>query len=812
MKSKKTLMIISFVVLLLISSVLIFVSFPKNDKEPEENDDDLIIANEMAYDIVDTALRSMIVNPSTDPLLLATPQERFDLIDFEQRFFRPIFDTKVSLYVASLPQKPNTPATAILQSKPPILSPKTSSYLQTAFIDRSTSPVRWFSLVKDSGISPSKYLWQISISPFDGSEKDPINPKGLLSFGEVSASSTEFSIDFSKALTVKNLATRFSLNEDKLRLFYLLAPAKMGAVPIQKTYYVRVLPLDSEGKAIGDGGTGMPILYGDPITLPMSNLIIGIHTRFELMSARIQGPLDFGGEFPNDFDTLYSKGINPASSDVSFHFLPSGFSTNATSLVLQVTKTPFSGSLWDMVPGLVYQKRINLGEDAFDLLDKYNAMKVDFAQFAPANSSLADDQFITYYIRAVALTPTDEAGVMSAKVSKTVTIKYGRSSKVPVIYETIKVSPRIPEVTAFSYTPIQWETPNWQLHYVVTRQPLESEIFFGFGADKPYGPYTVGTKLDFTPKPDDDSWWDDVKETISEFVSDVTGYLAEITNWISSTYADLKTGLVKFATDLLPVPQEWRDKLAVVLEGVVDYGLASMGIPPTLPNFDDLTSLGSDYLATIALESAGIPPADILKDGLSELSEGIVDNVEAAASQKSPNPMNWDFIRLDPDYMYRPAYVLITLHNPYSVPTPEGTLSGYNEYIINTQDMSPSEKDLFARFGGNVYYSTFKVVSGQKVPALAPGQTLVIPVFLEEMTGKSYWTNGPLVDQGEFKMINFTLGEFDFNFTITYELPNAYESALAQNPNTPKEAIYSYSTTGNSISWTGWPTDPYSFK
>ena len=804
-------MILSFVVLLVVSSVLVYVNFNHPPKQPDQQDDDLIVANELAYDIVDTALQSMIVDPKQDPLLLATPQERFDLIDFDARFFRPVYDTKVSLYVASLPSKPTTAASSKAENKPLILTPDSSTYLQTAFIDRSQSPIRWFSIVKDSGLSPAKYVWQVSLSPFDPTAQ--LDPKGLLSSGEISASSTEFSIDFSKALTVKNLADRFGLSESKLNLFYLLSAAKMGSVPVQKTYYVRVLPLDKDGKPIGDGGAGMPILYGDPISLPMSNLIIGINTRFELLSARIQGGMDFGGEFPNDFDAVYQKTIDSASTDRYFYFLPSEFPIHATSLVIQVTKAPFSGSLWDTVPGLVYQKRINKGEAAFDGLDQYNGIKVDFAEFAPANSTLTDDQFITYYIRSVALTPTDKTGVMSAKISKTVTIKYGRNTSVPVIYDTIKVNPRIPEVVDFSYTPIQWETPNWQYHYVVTRQPLESEIFMGFGADKPYGPYQVGTKLDFTPKPNDDSWWDDVKGAISDFFSDLTGYLGQITNWISTTYADLKTGLVKLVADHLPlVPDKWRAKLADVLEGVVDYGLASMGIPPTLPNFDDLTNLGADYLATMALESAGVPPEDVLKDGLSDLSQGIIDNVNASVNQKAPNPMNWDFIRLDPDYMYRPAYVLITLHNPYDKPTPEGVLSGYNQHIISATDTNPSARELFARFGGNVYYSTFKIVSGQKVPSLAPGQTLVIPVFLEEMTGKSYWTNGPLVGDSEFSMIYFNLGDYDFNFTITYELPNAYETALAQNPNTPKEAIYSYQTTGNTITFKGLPSDPYAWK
>ncbi|MHC1735327.1 MAG: hypothetical protein AB9921_06620 [Erysipelotrichaceae bacterium] len=809
MKSKKTVMILSFVVLLLISSILIYVLRPKDQPEKEE-EEELIVANELAYDIVNNALQSMIVDPTKDPLLLATPEERFDQIDFEKRFFRPVFDTKVSLYVATLPQRPSTPANNQVSTKPLIFSPTASLYQQTAFIDSSTSPTRWFSIVKDPSITPAKYVWQVGVAPFAGAGKDLLNPGGLLSSGDVAATSSEFSIDFSKALNVTKLSGRLNISQDRLKSFYLIPTLKMGAVPVQKTYYVRVLPVDAEGKVIGDGGTGMAIKYGDPFTLPTNNIIIGINQRFDMLTPRFQGEPGGSGEFPNSFNEVYQKSINSSYESLYYCFVPKNYPVTATSLVLQVTKTPFSGSLWNTVPGLVYQKRINAGEAAFDTLDEDHWLQVDFKSFAPANETLNDNQFITYYVRTVALTPAGQPGVMSAKYSKTVTIQYGRDTTTPVIFENIKVDPHIPEVVSFSYTPIQWEVTNWQYHYVVIRQPLESEIFLGFGSNKPYEPYKVGTKLDFTPQPEDDSWWDDVKNAISDFFSDLTDYLAKITNWVSSTYANLKTGLVKLVADHLPlIPDKWRDELAVVLEGLVDYGLASIGIPPTLPNFDELTEMGTDYLATMAMEAAGIPATDLMKDGMVELGNGISENIGSASNHSTPNPMNWDFVKLDSDYLYRPAYVLITLHNPYNHPTPGGTLSGYNEYIIDSSNQSQSEQYLYARFGGNVYYSTFKVVSGQKVPSLAPGQTLVIPVFLEEMTGKSYWTNGPKVDYQSFRMSYFNLGDYEFNFTINYELPNAYETAKAQNPNAKKEAIYSYSTTGNSVGFKGYPNDAY---
>ena len=100
-----------------------------------------------------------------------------------------------------------------------------------------------------------------------------------------------------------------------------------------------------------------------------------------------------------------------------------------------------------------------------------------------------------------------------------------------------------------------------------------------------------------------------------------------------------------------------------------------MGIPPTLPNFDQLASMGKDYLATVAMEQAGIPAGSLLEYGVEEYAEKIADNLADSAKSASPNPMNWDFVKLDDDYLYQPAYIIIELYNSYDEATPSGKLS-----------------------------------------------------------------------------------------------------------------------------------------
>jgi hypothetical protein len=347
---------------------------------------------------------------------------------------------------------------------------------------------------------------------------------------------------------------------------------------------------------------------------------------------------------------------------------------------------------------------------------------------------------------------------------------------------------------------------------VVIRQPLEKEIFFGFGSNKPYDGYPVGTKLDFTPVPEDESWWEEAISAVTDFFSDLVGYAAALTDWVASTYNGLKAGLITLVAQNLPlIPDELRDELEDALTAMVDYGLASMGIPPTLPNFDDLTDMGVDYLATVAMETAGIPATDYMKDGLVELGESVGESINSATTTSTPNPMGWDWIKQDPDFMYRPAYILLTLHNPYTFATPAGTLTAFNEATLNSQQFANiQQQELYHTFNHNTHYSTFKPLFNMRIPSLAPGQTLVVPIFLEEMIGKSYWSGGHVVTRNDYSRIYYWMGPYTFNVRIDYDLPPA--DLYAQQQGLEPYKIYTYSTPGNSISFKTEPFVPYSVE
>src|SRR5690606_29426690 len=93
-----------------------------------------------------------------------------------------------------------------------------------------------------------------------------------------------------------------------------------------------------------------------------------------------------------------------------------------------------------------------------------------------------------------------------------------------------------------------------------------------------------------------------------DVISDIPDAAVDLVNWASEAYADLKQMAVSLVGTLLPfVPES-------VIEVALDSALAAAGIPPSIPNFDQLMSGGADYLATQMVEQMPVPASGVLAD------------------------------------------------------------------------------------------------------------------------------------------------------------------------------------------------------
>ena len=95
----------------------------------------------------------------------------------------------------------------------------------------------------------------------------------------------------------------------------------------------------------------------------------------------------------------------------------------------------------------------------------------------------------------------------------------------------------------------------------------------------------------------------------------------------------------------------------------MDYGLAAIGLPPTVPNFDDLKSMGKDYLVQYAAEQSNLPLQDAAKVIEKYMEE--VDNTASAGG----------WYKLDTSFQYSDAMLLIEVSNPTSTPTDPAVLT-----------------------------------------------------------------------------------------------------------------------------------------
>lgn len=727
------------------------------------------------------------------------------------------FYNPITLYAATAPGKPATrpggpvlinPGFSFIDSSTVFIDekPEYTNGLRSAFVEKGGDEVLWFAWTSSFG-SFENITWQISKLPFDGDEEDWKNPGGLLKSGTISKETYEFSVDFSKLGQ-----PRLSLTGG-IGLISLIENEKIN--PSQEILYVRAVATDASGNIIGEPGKGLEVLYGDRITYIPNVLFIRIP--FTLLSGEKAGLISATGEFRNNLTDGSIRFYNTDNSS-PWYFRPEGFSRETDTIYIQVTRVePGTDRDWWRDPaGLVYEKKLVRGDDDFDNLEDQNhTIPIDIKSFA----GLPPDLF---YIRAVALSDGPLAGTVKAEYSKTVVMKYNYASDeyeyIPPP-QVIYIDANVPEVKLIEYQPYRYQLHDWMYYYEVVRQPTYSEYYALMpesvlpNPDKLVEGLTPGTVIHLEPKEDDDDgWWDKVKDAISDAFGSITEFLADVTNWVSSKYTELRADLINYVAENLPgVPDEWRDELRDALEYMVDYGMAYAGIPPELPNFDELTNLGADYLAATALEQAGIPADEINKEIISDLGEEIAEHASAAASSGgSPNPMHWDWVRQYPEAMYRPAYLLIEVTNNSSDISPAGSLNGivYTE-ITSSEKSDPDIMYISNAFGGTLYFELFRPYS-LDIPPMYPGQTLQIPVYLQEYTGAAYSFNPHVVTESDFNRMYKHLGEFTFTYGASFDVQPLNEYIEENNlPPEGKDRVYEYTNIIRGGSFKGLPYEQY---
>ena len=216
-----------------------------------------------------------------------------------------------------------------------------------------------------------------------------------------------------------------------------------------------------------------------------------------------------------------------------------------------------------------------------------------------------------YYFRVVMYTNDKTAGwdsdnsVVMQEVAKPDPIKIFTPTSAPVVPSAYKTE-------IIGYNGIIPPTQNKYPCYIVTQQAWPSAPYGlkyttdqskAWPGSKPLPPgYPI-----CQPDPEEP----DLFET-------VIGWVEEGINWASAAWQDLKQFAIDVVLEFTPMGLQCQalEDAGVIPKGgcgaafsiALDAALASMGIPPDIPNFDQLMEQGIEYVAVQAAAQMAIPP------------------------------------------------------------------------------------------------------------------------------------------------------------------------------------------------------------
>ncbi|NLO62301.1 MAG: hypothetical protein GX099_02595 [Clostridiaceae bacterium] len=629
---------------------------------------------------------------------------------------------------------------------------------------------RWFQVEHESAAA-DHIVWQISRTPFlCGFDYAGEKPSGLLAEGKIDPGRFEFKLDFSAIMNAltgsnsdpgspeENTGDSFSLGEN-----HTLLP--MSQYPL----YVRAILMDKDSNILGVTSSDFLVIYGTPGIDSVSDLIPYAENLPEPPTIYVhENPYNAG----NYFTVSGKSNVFYAGKDPTWQFYMSDMSANRVESDFQITSVPFKpGSAQLRSPdGLVFSKKES--SPAHSVYSGY--YRVDFSKFAPDLSALGKET-IEYYVRIVYYIPSDYPGAVIPIVSETGVIFYTGDSELyildipPITYppEEVPVNTGLPSADFHCYEPPRWALYECDKYYEVTRPIQAEEMSFSITNNKtgdfllPYDLhmylYPNTTREQYQEVldrmlPPGASFKLTLKEKsgLAKIWSDYMSLLEDIYEGIRTAYSDLKKTVVNIIVDRFEfLGDDAQSFLRKAVTGLIDYGLASVGIPPNLPNFAELSEVGMDYCLDIAYQTAaaelGVSVDELPQEVKNQVSHTMKEEMKKLSDMSGVNPLNVDFLQPSKTAMYRPAYVTIKIYNNQEEISPAGELMiGYRPVVQS-----------------HFYLYEYAIVP---VPPLKPHELTLIRVYLHPAnTDRPVWN----------EYFNGTAGDCKFFARITYDIPSA---------------------------------------
>ena len=268
---------------------------------------------------------------------------------------------------------------------------------------------------------------------------------------------------------------------------------------------------------------------------------------------------------------------------------------------------------------------------------------------------------LSLYVRVVAL---DAAGNDADLPSNAVELVFGPAEK-PTPFDP---SPKHwPVVSFVSYRPVQGYAFDWQC-WVEASTDIKAPIFWAVGVD----PGTKNQNLVLFKKgttrnvcgSDDSNIIDDFVDAVGGFIE----IMGDVVDWISKTYSDLKAEVASKLVSAIP-----GCSTSDVCKGAVQMGLnagmAALGMPPDLPDFEQLQAMGEGYLLeAVAQQVAAKTGVDAAGELAKQALKEYIDKGKEAMQGGSGGGGAWI---PDDSKQYKPLLLTLAVSNPSTTgPTP----------------------------------------------------------------------------------------------------------------------------------------------
>jgi len=253
-----------------------------------------------------------------------------------------------------------------------------------------------------------------------------------------------------------------------------------------------------------------------------------------------------------------------------------------------------------------------------------------FTNFDPCAQNVSAEGVVTYHVRIIPMSNGQSAG----KPSNTVTMIYDPNGDLKI---TFPASPVLPnqvfyDVEILDFTGVQ--VPNLEYEYCV--EIVENPLF---GLGTPWSDLQPGNKV--CPKKFTGGSKNELLGAIEDAFNFITGLYNKLSDWATELVEKLNPLCIqaKLASSAIKVgEEEVKDACHYIAVIAVTAAKTYVGLPPSLPNFDQLTELGKENLVELAaqeLESSGVPCPEDCKDVIRKGIDYSIEQVKQSMSNSS---------------------------------------------------------------------------------------------------------------------------------------------------------------------------------